>query len=70
MDKNRDLPEGTVLSLSKHRTITLYNDNGNIVGEIDFSADKVIFEGNVNTAADRLFSLLKFIIKPFIREGQ
>ena len=70
MDKNNSkLPEGTVLSLSKHRVITLYNDKGNTVGEIDFSANKVIFEGNVNKAADRLFSLLKFIIKPFIKEG-
>jgi len=68
MDKNRDLPEGTILSLSKHRVVTLYNDKGNTIGEIDFSADKVIFEGSVNKAADRLFSLLDYIIKPFTRE--
>ena len=70
MNKKRDLPEGTILSLSKHRVVTIYNDNNKAIGEIDFSTDQLIFEGNVNTAADRLFSLLEFIIKPFFREEQ
>ena len=61
------LPDGTILSLSKYRVITLYNDHGDIVGEIDFSTNKIILEGSVNDAANSLFLLLKNAIEPFFK---
>lgn len=63
--KKAKIPEGTIFSLSDKRIITIYDKEGAIVGEIDFSASKVIFDGNVNDAADRFFSFIKHIIDPF-----
>ena len=56
---NKKLPDGTILSLSKYRVVTLYNDKGETIGEIDFSTDKIIFEGSVDDAANSLFLLLR-----------
>ena len=62
------LPAGTIFSVSKNYTITVYNDEGKTVGELDFSGDNIKFEGSMDDTADRLFSYLKKIIIPFFKE--
>lgn len=63
-----ELPEGTILSLSDARIVTVYNKVGIKVGEIDFSTDKILFEGAIDNTADRLFSFIKHIIDPYFKE--
>ena len=62
------VPEGTILSLSELRVVTFYNKDGQKIGEIDFSTDKVLFEGAIDKTADRLFSFLKHIIDPYFKD--
>ena len=62
------VPEGTILSLSGLRIVTFYNKEGNIIGEVDFSTDRVLFEGSIDNTADRLFSFLKHIIDPYFKD--
>ena len=64
----KNLPEGTIFSLSENRIITLYDSNKEIVGEIDFGGDSSTFEGNMDASADKLFSFLKSIIIPFFKD--
>ena len=63
-----NLPYGTVASVSDQRIVTLYNKEGKKVGEIDFSGDKVIFEGSMDQSANSFFALLRDIINPFLKE--
>jgi len=63
-----ELPEGTILSLSKYRILTLYNDKGNVIGELDFHQSGVMFEGNVDESANSLFKLLQNAIGPFLEK--
>ena len=62
------VPEGTILSLSELRVVTFYNKDGQKIGEVDFSTDKVLFEGAIDKTADRLFSFLKHIIDPYFKD--
>ncbi len=63
-----ELPFGTVASISDLRIVTFYNKDGNKVGEIDFSTEKILFEGNVGDSANSFFALLRDIINPFLKE--
>lgn len=63
------LPKGTIASLSREQVVTIYNNSGEVVGEIDFSGETIIFEGSVDASADKLFSFLKKIIIPFYKKG-
>ena len=62
------VPEGTILSLSELRIVTFYNKAGQKIGEVDFSTDKILFEGAIDNTADRLFSFLKLIIDPYFKD--
>lgn len=64
----KTLPEGTIASLSKDHIVTIYGRDGRVVGEIDFSGEAIIFEGNMDETADKLFSFLKKIIIPFFKK--
>jgi len=59
-----NLPEGTLLSISKYRIITLYNESGEAIGEIDYSSKKILFDGNTDESADSLFKLLQQAVGP------
>ncbi len=63
-----ELPFGTVASISELRIVTFFNKDGDKVGELDFSAEKIIFEGNAGDSANSFFALLKDVINPFLKE--
>ena len=67
-DDEHLFPGKAMISISDDRVATIFNKRGNKVGIIDFSKDKVVFEGNMDTSAESLFSLLKFIIDPYFRK--
>lgn len=62
-----ELPYGTVASISERRIITFYNTDGSVVGEVDFSGDKILFEGSVSDSANSFFALLRDVINPFLK---
>lgn len=59
-----ELPEGTIFSISKFRVITLYNEAGEKIGEIDYSGKKILFDGRTDESADSLFKLLQQAVGP------
>jgi len=64
------MPYGTIASVSEQRIITVYNKDGDKIGEIDFSGGKVIFEGSMDQSANSFFALLRDIINPFLKEDE
>jgi len=67
-DEKDDVPEGTVLSLSDDRVISLYDKDGAITGKISFGEKTITFSGEIDKSANTLFSLVKYVIDQFIKE--
>ncbi|HUV84634.1 MAG TPA: hypothetical protein VMV86_02945 [Methanosarcinales archaeon] len=63
----KNLPDGTIASLSEMHILTLYNKEGEVVGEVDFSGKSIVFDGNIHESADKLFYFLKKIVDPFFK---
>ncbi len=61
---SRNLPPRTIMTLSDTRLVTFFNKMGDKIGEIDFSTDKIIFEGNMSSSAEVLFGFLRDILEP------
>lgn len=68
LPERTQLPNGTVLSLTDERVVSLYDKEGYKTGEINFSEKHVTFSGHLDKSSETLFSLLKYIIDPFFKD--